>query len=151
MPPNPTDARTSNATEPWFQDGVRFTCLSGCRRCCGGAPGDVWVTEEEVAAIAKLLRRTVDDFERTFVRRYRDGRKTLKERANYDCVLLGEEGCTVYAARPRQCRDYPFWPEVMRSPLSWVREMSRCPGIGEGGLHEAPKIADLLRQQGVNI
>lgn len=132
---------------PWFAEGVRFSCVAGCRRCCGGAPGDVWVTEDEIAAIAAFMKLSVEDFERSYVRRYASGKPSLRERRNHDCILLDEKGCSVYSARPKQCRDYPFWPEVMDTPFAWLAERNRCPGIGEGELHDAPKIVDMLKTQ----
>ncbi len=39
---------------PWYQDGLRFTCTM-CGKCCTGDPGYVWVTDEELAALAKFL------------------------------------------------------------------------------------------------
>jgi hypothetical protein len=132
---------------PWFSEGVHFTCVPGCRRCCGGAPGDVWVSELEIQAIATLMKLDLDAFERTYVRRYPDNRASLRERANGDCVLLDDHGCSVYGARPKQCRDYPFWPEVLSSPMAWIEESQKCPGIGEGQLHQAPKLIELLKTQ----
>jgi hypothetical protein len=35
----------------------------------------------------------------------------------------------------------------MDSPFSWIHEMSRCPGIGEGELHDAPKLSEILKSQ----
>ena len=41
------------------------------------------------------------------------GRVTLRERANGDCVFWDRKaGCTVYPARPAQCRTWPFWESV---------------------------------------
>ena len=42
--PNKTD-------EPWFSQGLRFTC-SQCGNCCSGGPGFVWVSDEEIAKLA---------------------------------------------------------------------------------------------------
>ena len=133
----------------WFEDGVRFTCQSGCVRCCGGAPGDVFVSREEIDAIAAFMKLSVEEFEQTFVRHYSSGKMSLTERPNGDCSLLAadDKGCGVYAARPKQCRDYPFWPEVMASPFAWRREAHRCPGIDVGEVHPAPKIVEILRGQ----
>ncbi|MEI6231716.1 MAG: YkgJ family cysteine cluster protein [Planctomycetota bacterium] len=134
---------------PWYKGGVKFTCQSGCVRCCGGAPGDVFVTREEVDAIAAFKAIPVQEFEDKFVRHYYSlKRMSLTERRNGDCILLDSaKGCSVYDVRPKQCRDYPFWPEVMKSVFSWIKEADRCPGIQVGEVHEAPKIADLLRSQ----
>jgi Fe-S-cluster containining protein len=132
---------------PWYGEGLKFACLPGCRRCCGGAPGDVWVTEAELTAMAASLSVTREEFERCYVRRYASGRASLRERHNGDCVLLDDRGCGAYAARPQQCRDYPFWPEVLDSPLSWEAEKRRCPGLDEGPLHSVAEIDRILRSQ----
>jgi len=144
----PASPAASRAPTPWYKDGVRFTCQSGCTRCCGGAPGDVFVTAEEILAIAGLMKMDVKEFEDSYVRHYSSGKMSLIERRNGDCILLEPgKGCTVYEARPKQCRDYPFWPEVMKSPFAWIREAQRCPGIDVGETHSAVTIAELLASQ----
>jgi Fe-S-cluster containining protein len=69
------------------------------------------------------------------------GRLTLRERANYDCVFWEAGGCTVYAARPLQCRSFPFWPAQVADEESWRAAARDCPGIGLGPLHGASEIA----------
>lgn len=135
-------------TTPWYVDGLRFRCVGGCRRCCGGFPGYIWVTEEEMDRIADFMTIERDAFRREYVRPA--GRRySLRERtdAHYDCVLLGEEGCTAYPVRPQQCRTYPFWPEVVRTRQAWDEEGLRCPGIGEGEPTSAEEIDRILREQ----
>jgi len=133
----------------WYAEGVKFSCVSGCVRCCGGAPGDVFVTRQELEAIAAYLKVDVQEFEDSHVRHYASGRMSLIERRNGDCVLLDLEkkGCGIYDVRPKQCRDYPFWPEIMKSPFAWLRETQRCPGINSGDVHHAVKITELLKTQ----
>lgn len=148
-PPSAIRDPQSPTANPWYEDGVRFSCQSGCTRCCGGAPGDVFVTREDIQAMAAHLRIEVGEFEASYVRHYSSGRMTLAERRNGDCVMLDGQakGCGVYAVRPQQCRDYPFWPEIMESSFAWLREAARCPGIGAGDLHAAVRITDLLKGQ----
>jgi Fe-S-cluster containining protein len=131
---------------PWFASGLRFECLRGCRRCCTGEPGAVWVSQAEIAALSAFLGQRVAEFLRANVRVFANGKLSLAERANGDCVLLGPDGCTAYPVRPRQCRDYPFWQEVLASPEAWDKEKYRCPGIGQGPLHEASTILKVLEE-----
>jgi Fe-S-cluster containining protein len=133
--------------DTWFNEGLRFSCQSGCTRCCGGAPGDVFITRGELEKIAAHMQMSVSVFEDSYVRHYSSGRLSLTERRNGDCILLNANGCSVYEARPKQCRTYPFWPEVTESLSSWIKETDRCPGINVGEIHAAPKIVDILKGQ----
>ena len=120
---------------PWYRDGLRFTCTQ-CGDCCTGAPGHVWVTNEEIAAMAALLGMDEGAFEDTYVRQV-GARKSLTERPGGDCVLLDgtPRGCTVYSARPRQCRTWPFWDSNLKTPADWRQTCEVCPGSGQGKLH----------------
>jgi len=131
----------------WFAAGLRFSCQPGCVRCCCGAPGDVFVTDDEIRAIAACLSIPRADFEAASVRHYSSGKTSLAEHSNCDCVLLNGKGCSAYAVRPRQCRDYPFWPEVLADQATWLREARRCPGINSGNLHSADSIEAVLAAQ----
>ena len=74
-----------------------------------------------------------EDFEKKYVR-HEGRRRTLMERPNGDCVLLGAESrrCQVYDVRPRQCVSWPFWPSNLRTPEDWERTCEECPGSGKG-------------------
>jgi Fe-S-cluster containining protein len=126
--------------EPWYKDGLRFKC-TGCGDCCTGAPGFVWVNGEEIAALAAVVELSIAEFERRYVRDI-GARKSLKERKNYDCVFLDGETrkCTVYNARPRQCRTWPFWDSNLRSPENWAATCEVCPGSGVGKLYQLEHI-----------
>ena len=119
-------------SEPWYHLGLKFAC-TGCGDCCSGAPGYVWVTKAEIAALAAALALPVEEFERQFVRLV-GVRKSLVERANGDCALLDAETrqCRVYDARPRQCRTWPFWASNLSSPAAWEATAERCPGCNRG-------------------
>ena len=119
--------------DPWYRDGLRFTCTQ-CGHCCTGDPGFVWVTEEELAALAKARGEPLREVRALYTRAAR-GRVTLREKANGDCVFYDrDKGCTVYPVRPRQCRTWPFWASNLESPEAWQRAESICPGSGEGEL-----------------
>jgi len=127
--------------QPWYKDGLPFTC-SQCGDCCTGAPGFVWVNKAEIAALAERTQLAVDEFERRYVRRV-GVRKSLVEFPNGDCVFLdGNRKCTVYEARPRQCRTWPFWESNIRTPEAWQRTCEVCPGSGQGQLIPLHKIEE---------
>ncbi len=134
--------------QPWYADGLRFQCTQ-CGNCCTGAPGFVWVNKEEIEALAQLIGiRDVDEFERLYVRKI-GMRKSLVEFPNGDCVFFDNEKrtCTVYAARPRQCRTWPFWNSNLRSPQAWQETCQQCPGSGKGKLYSLEQIqksADMI-------
>jgi uncharacterized protein len=126
--------------KPWFQKGLRFEC-SECGDCCTGAPGFVWVNREEMEALAQELKMALADFEKAYVRQV-GIRKSLIEYANGDCVFFDPNArkCTVYAARPRQCRTWPFWESNVSSPQAWKATCQVCPGSGKGKLHSAEHV-----------
>jgi Fe-S-cluster containining protein len=127
---------------PWYRDGLRFTCTQ-CGDCCTGAPGHVWVSNDEIAALAQLLGLSEETFEDTYVRRV-GARKSLRELPGGNCVLLDGEkrSCTVYSARPRQCRTWPFWDSNLKSPEDWAHTCQVCPGSGRGQLHSLSQIEE---------
>ncbi len=128
--------------KPWYKDGLRFTC-SQCGDCCTGAPGFVWVNKEEIVNLANLVKMEVDDFEDMYVRKV-GIRKSLKEFPNGDCVFFDTErrNCSVYEARPRQCRTWPFWDSNLKSEEAWELTCEHCPGSGKGKLYSLEKIEE---------
>lgn len=127
--------------QPWYRAGLRFQCTQ-CGNCCTGAPGYVWVNQMEIVAIAEALQLAdVGQFEQKFVRKI-GIRKSLREHPNGDCVFFDgdQRACTVYHARPRQCRSWPFWNSNVRTPQDWRHTCDNCPGSGTGKLYSLEQI-----------
>jgi Fe-S-cluster containining protein len=118
--------------EPWYRDGLNFTCTQ-CGNCCTGAPGVVWVDDAEIKAIADLTGKSTGEILLMHTRLYA-GRRTLTEYANGDCTFFDPEkrGCTIYEARPVQCRTWPFWNSNLKDKASWDSLSPDCPGAGKG-------------------
>lgn len=72
---------------------------------------------------------------------------SLKEKQNFSCIFLGEDGCKVYSVRPTQCRTYPFWKTIIDEEGGWEKEGAECPGIGHGPAVSPEKILALLRMR----
>lgn len=134
--------------EPWYKDGLRFQCQR-CGNCCRGEPGTIAIAPEEAAAIARRLGVSEADFRHTYTCSLAGGGLSLREKPNGDCILYDpQQGCTVYADRPRQCRTWPFWEEVVRSPARWAEETQRCPGMNQGPLYSAAAIRRMSEDDG---
>jgi len=129
--------------EPWYAAGLAFECRR-CGGCCGGFPGYVWIDRDEIAALASYLGLAPDAFLATYARRV-GGRYTLREVAGWNCVMLRDGACSVYDARPVQCRTFPFWDEHLGSPRDWAAAARRCPGMNSGRLYSADEIDQLRR------
>lgn len=125
----------------WYRDGLRFECTQ-CGKCCTGAPGYVWVDDEEVEALSIRLGMSENAFRRTYTRREGD-RRTLIEKQNNDCIFWEKDvGCTVYEQRPKQCRSWPFWDSNLKSERHWQKTVDICPGSGQGRLYTIDEIIE---------
>jgi Fe-S-cluster containining protein len=129
--------------QPWYGQGLRFECTR-CGNCCSGAPGYVWVTLDECRLIAQALRLALEEFLRRHVRRV-GTRLSLLEKRGGDCEFLvrtpdGPTTCAIHAARPVQCRTWPFWPSNVESEQAWQAAARECPGINRGLHHPLPVV-----------
>ena len=127
---------------PWYASGLRFQCLR-CGRCCTGAPGYVWLDKKEVLQAARFLKMRAPEFLGRFCRTIL-WRVSLQERPNGDCVFFTPAGCSIYPARPAQCKSFPFWSDSLRSPQNWEALKARCPGVGQGRLYNTGEIEAIL-------
>jgi Fe-S-cluster containining protein len=106
--------------------------------------------------MAAALGMSETAFLRQFAHRI-NGKWSLREQVGpggMDCVFLtwdqdGRSGCSLYAARPGQCRTWPFWAENLVSPEAWegTRLRTPCPGMGSGPIVSVDEIVARLGQQ----
>ncbi len=129
--------------KPWYHKGLKFKCTQ-CGDCCTGAPGYVWVNKSEIQALADVMDEAdIEHFEDLYIRKI-GIRKSLKEFPNGDCVFFDPQKrcCTVYEARPRQCRTWPFWDSNLRNEETWEETCESCPGSGRGRVYSLDEIED---------
>lgn len=127
--------------KPWYHKGLRFECTcSG--NCCTSRGEYAWVnlTEADVAAIAGLLGLSREDFLSRYCDK-RPGYHPSLRSGGPDCPFLTEDRrCRIYAARPMQCRTWPFWKENLHRDTWEGPVRTSCPGIGRGRVHTIEEI-----------
>ena len=117
--------------DEFYKDGLRFACQPNCGACCS-QQGEVFVSGPEIHRLATFLRLSQPEFRKRYLRKVH-GKHALTDQVSGACIFLSPDlKCTVYEARPDQCRTYPFWPQILRDKLSWEWESLKCPGIGKG-------------------
>jgi Fe-S-cluster containining protein len=141
--PNTSRTVDPSHSSEWYADGLRFQCTQ-CGNCCTGPPGAVWFNAEEGAAMAKDRGIAEDEFYRRYAHQLDDRWSLVENKTEhgYDCIFLdrtslpGKAVCSVYRARPMQCRTWPFWPEMLESKRTWTTYKRRtpCPGMDNGPL-----------------
>ena len=141
---------------PFYAAGLRFSCRS-CSNCCRYESGFVFLTEDDLAALARVKAVAPAEFTSMYCRPVETsdgGRLSLRERNGVDAAgrpsndcIFWKDGCTVYEARPAQCRTFPFWPEILASEAAWDENARSCPGANRGRLYRREEIEALLQGQ----
>jgi uncharacterized protein len=133
--------------EDFYRNGLRFEC-TGCGACCTsrGRNQYVYVTLPERRRLAELLGIGTSLFTQRFCTKDENGFVHFKNPKG-DCQFLVGSRCGVYAARPDQCRSFPWWEQNM-SAKTWETEVKPgCEGVGRGRLHTFEEIQAALREE----
>jgi len=129
---------------PWYAAGLRFECQPECGACCTDHEdyAYVYLEGDDLQRLAEFLDMTPDVFRERHTT-LDDGYTVLKM-DRPECPFLEGTACSVYPARPTQCRTFPFWDENLGSRARWQRLCRFCPGIDKGRLHTLLEIGDEL-------
>ena len=105
------------------------------------------MSPEEIEQIARLLNLSVGEV-RLFHTRIVRNKLSLTEFANGDCTFFDGESrrCTIYEARPTQCRTWPFWNSNLASDSAWKKAALDCPGMGHGNFVSLQDIENLAHK-----
>jgi Fe-S-cluster containining protein len=125
---DPTEGLRRLQDAPWFAAGLRFKCTS-CGSCCTGTSGSVDLSIADLERLARFLHLPIGGFVRRYTRLAKGRRILADAPASNDCIFLRDKTCTVYAARPTQCRTYPWWLTNIQDPESWQEAAAVCEGI----------------------
>lgn len=109
-----------------FNPDACQTCPGSC--CRWG--GYVWVTEDDLIAMAEIMNLDLEVFANEYIKAAY-GRLSVQERlreGEYHCALFDpyNNRCLVYGARPEQCRTFPFWGQYKEN---FKKILEICPGI----------------------
>ncbi|EKX42182.1 hypothetical protein GUITHDRAFT_111748 [Guillardia theta CCMP2712] len=110
--------------------GMALLCEQGKR--IGGKPEGRFPSPAQ--GLMEFFAMTREEVVASFGKMEVDGWLLLKDRSlpggSQGCVFLSEDKktCSVYEHRPAQCRVYPFFPRIMKTPESWNAEVVR-PGF----------------------
>jgi len=115
------------SSKPWYSGGAHFKCTR-CGKCCSGR-GVVWLKELDI----KLLSKHLNLSQRAFLKEYTnqlgfDPSLKTKPKSG-DCIFLKDKTCAIYAIRPKQCRSFPWWTDIMKTRGSWNQTKKWCEGI----------------------
>jgi len=106
-------------------------CASCEGNCCIGQSGYIWITPTEIDTLAKHLSISSKECFERYISKF--GYKfSIKEKQlskdNFACVFfdLDKKQCSIYEARPTQCRTFPFW-EHFKTNIQEV--IDECPAI----------------------
>jgi len=135
---------------PWYAEGLCFECVPDCGACCTNHEdyAYVYLEGDDVDRLVSFLG--ID--EERFIARYTelDECFLVLRMDSPDCPFLDGTRCSVYPARPTQCRTFPFWRETLRSPETWSRLSRFCPGIDRGERHGLHVIREQVAQRQVD-
>ena len=108
-------------SNPVFHEKLKEFKCARCNECCRQS-GFVYLSESEARAIAKFKGMDLRDFVNQYCDLIDRRRLVLKKFQDEACIFLSENGCSVYPARPKQCRDFPIFWRTERS-------FSYCEGL----------------------
>jgi Fe-S-cluster containining protein len=134
---------------PFYASGLKFTCKR-CSSCCRYDSGFVFLSENDLEKLIARLKMDRDGFIKKYCRWVTDvnGKEvlSLREKPNKDCILW-DSVCTVYEARPVQCKTFPFWKSILSSPKAWDIAATGCPGMNSGETHSDKSIGEYLKMR----
>ena len=134
-----------------FKKGIHFKC-QGSSNCCvsRGIYGYVYLSKKDIVRLANYIELNVNDFIKLYCDKT-NGFVHLKEKMkNGDCQFLYNSRCSIYKARPTQCRTWPFWKENLNAK-TWNNKIAKfCPGIGNGNIVTKKEIEKKIKDDEIN-
>ena len=135
-----------------LNNGIKFSCQSSGNCCVSmGNHGYVYLSKDDLNTLAIFFNQNKNEFKKKYCK-ITNGFIHLKEfkKNKGNCLFLINNRCSVYKARPIQCRTWPFWNENMNAK-TWNKEIALfCPGIGKGRKYTKENILKILEKDKKN-
>lgn len=122
------DGMAEDVEKPWFSQGLRFKC-TGCGKCCTGSPGYVFLSPADLLRLAEHFSLSSEEFAANYTYKVDDKISLIDRPGTSACIFLKENQCSVYEARPTQCRTFPWWIHHLQTRQDWEEAGKRCEGI----------------------
>jgi len=111
-----------------FEPSACDTCAGNC---CIGESGYIWINAQEINTLASHLNISLEQLRSKYLEKkgYKYSIKEVKlAEDNYACTFfdLEKRQCSIYEARPIQCRTFPFWDYFKENTQEVYEE---CPAI----------------------
>ena len=128
-------------TKKIYSKGMRFQCQKSSNCCVSrGSYGFVYLSKKDILRLSIYTDLSIKDFIKLYCEKTYGFVHFKERRKNSECQFLEKKRCSIYKARPTQCRTWPFWSENMKTK-TWNEEIqSFCPGIGKGKIIQQSQI-----------
>ncbi len=106
-------------------------CDTCAGNCCIGESGYIWINAQEIKNLALHLNLSIDEVKFRYLNKigYKYSIKEVQLASNnFACYFfdLEKKQCSIYHARPMQCRTFPFWDYFKENKEEVYKE---CPAI----------------------
>ncbi|MBD3841209.1 MAG: YkgJ family cysteine cluster protein [Campylobacterales bacterium] len=114
---------------PYKFDQTKCSTCEG--NCCIGESGYIWITYKEIENLANHLGKPLEFVTANYIFKA-NYKYSIKEKQigpnSFACVFFDtlKKQCSIYEARPSQCRTFPFWEHFKNNPQEVKKE---CPAI----------------------
>lgn len=110
----------------------QFKC-SGCGECCRWT-GSVLLCDSDISRLANYLELSEQEFIDRHTRLAPNRRQlALLDQSDGSCAFLDGDRCSIYEARPEQCRTFPFAWHVSKGCPELDKLVARQKNIDQGG------------------